>query len=52
MGDDPFPEIVAALVESGWNKPIGVEPFRTLIDAPVTAATGIATLKACERAHT
>lgn len=49
MGDDPFPEIVAALVESGWNKPIGVEPFRTLIDAPVTAATGIATLKACER---
>lgn len=50
MGDDPFPQIVAALVETGWNRPIGVEPFRTLIDASVTAATGIATLKACERA--
>jgi len=50
MGDDPFPEIVAALVNSGWNRPVGVEPFRTLIDARVTAATGIATLRACERA--
>lgn len=50
MGDDPFPEIVRALVESGWDRPVGVEPFRTLIDARVTAATGIATLRACERA--
>lgn len=50
MGADPFPEIVAALVETGWTHPIGVEPFRTLIDARVTAATGIATLRACERA--
>lgn len=50
MGDDPFPEIVAALIDTGWTRPIGVEPFRTLIDAPVTAATGIATLRACERA--
>ncbi|SFR01524.1 sugar phosphate isomerase/epimerase family protein [Poseidonocella sedimentorum] len=50
MGDDPFPQIVAALVETGWARPVGVEPFRTLIDAPVTAATGIATLRACERA--
>ncbi|SIN88046.1 sugar phosphate isomerase/epimerase family protein [Vannielia litorea] len=50
MGDDPFPEIVAALVETGWSRPVGVEPFRTLIDARVTAATGIATLRACERA--
>lgn len=50
MGDDPFPDIVAALIESGWNKPIGVEPFRCLIDATTTAATGIATLRACERA--
>ena len=49
MGDDPFPEIVAALIDTGWAHPIGVEPFRTLIDARVTAATGIATLRACER---
>lgn len=50
MGDDPFPEIVAALTEVGWDHPIGVEPFRTLIDARVTAAIGIATLRACEKA--
>lgn len=50
MGVDPFPKIVAALIETGWTHPIGVEPFRTLIDARITAATGIATLRACERA--
>ena len=50
MGEDPFPAIVAALVETGWPHPVGVEPFRTLLDARVTAATGIATLRACERA--
>ena len=50
MGDDPFPEIVAALAEVGWPHPIGVEPFRTLIDARVTAGIGIATLRACEKA--
>jgi sugar phosphate isomerase/epimerase len=50
MGADPFPEIVAALMDSGWDRPVGVEPFRTLLDARVTAATGIATLRACERA--
>ncbi|WP_116599773.1 sugar phosphate isomerase/epimerase family protein [Primorskyibacter marinus] len=50
MGDDPFPEIVAALLDTGWNRPVGVEPFRTLIDARVTAATAIATLLACEKA--
>jgi len=50
MGDDPFPAIVAALVAAGWSHPVGVEPFRTLIDARVTAATGIATLRACEMA--
>lgn len=51
MGNDPFPEIVAALIDTGWAHPIGVEPFRTLIDARVTAATGIATLRACEGAR-
>ena len=50
MGHDPFPAIVAALCQAGWPHPIGVEPFRTLIDATVTAATGIATLRACEGA--
>ncbi|MEL6169987.1 MAG: sugar phosphate isomerase/epimerase family protein [Pseudomonadota bacterium] len=50
MGEDPFPEIVAALRDVGWDGLVGVEPFRTLIDGRVTAATGIATLRACERA--
>lgn len=47
MGDDPFPQIVKALLDVGWLPPVGVEPFRTLIDAKVTAAIGIATLRAC-----
>lgn len=50
MGDDPFEDIVAAMVEVGWNGLVGVEPFRTLIDGRVTAAIGSATLRACERA--
>ena len=50
MGEDPFSEIVTALRDVGWRGLVGVEPFRTLIDGRVTAATGIATLRACERA--
>ncbi|PZX17066.1 sugar phosphate isomerase/epimerase [Palleronia aestuarii] len=50
MGTDPFHNTVAALIETGWSRPIGIEPFRTLVDARVTAATGIATLRACEGA--
>ena len=50
MGRDPFPDIVRALLETQWSGPIGVEPFRTLIDARVTAAIGIATMRACEKA--
>jgi len=38
MGEDPFPAIVAALRDVGWSMPVGVEPFRTLINASVTAA--------------
>ncbi|RNF33309.1 sugar phosphate isomerase/epimerase family protein [Paracoccus methylarcula] len=49
MGDDPFHEIVAALRETGWSTPVGVEPFRKLIDARVTAGVAMATLRACER---
>ncbi|WP_417523237.1 sugar phosphate isomerase/epimerase family protein [Marinovum sp.] len=50
MGTDPHGEIVRALVELGWDRPVGVEPFRCCLDASVTAAIGIATLRACERA--
>lgn len=49
MGNDPFDKIVAALIACGWDEPIGVEPFRCMVDASVTAATGIATLRACEQ---
>ncbi|WP_018700831.1 sugar phosphate isomerase/epimerase family protein [Amorphus coralli] len=52
MGDDPMHEIVAALMQTGWEHPIGVEPFRTVVDATATAAVGIATLRACERTLT
>jgi sugar phosphate isomerase/epimerase len=45
MGEDPFPEIVAALREAGWRR-ASVEPFRTLIDATTTAAVGAATIRA------
>lgn len=52
MGNDPFPEIVKALADVGWDGLVGVEPFRTLIDSRVTAAIGMATLRTCERAAT
>lgn len=48
MGDDPFGDIVAALVETGWARPVAIEPFRTCIDGTVTAAIGLATLRAVE----
>ena len=50
MGTDPFPEILQALADVEWQGLVGVEPFRTLIDARVTAAIGIATIRACEGA--
>jgi D-psicose/D-tagatose/L-ribulose 3-epimerase len=46
-GRDPFPAIVRALRETGWNRPIGMEPFVTCIDATTTAAIGAATIRAC-----
>ncbi|WP_275569348.1 sugar phosphate isomerase/epimerase family protein [Psychromarinibacter sediminicola] len=49
MGEDPFHDIVAALIETGWEAPVGVEPFRTIVDATVTAGVAAATLRACER---
>lgn len=44
-GDDPFGDIVAALKDMGWQKPLAVEPFKTVVNASVTAAIAHATLK-------
>ncbi|QDL94637.1 sugar phosphate isomerase/epimerase (plasmid) [Paroceanicella profunda] len=44
-GADPFGAIVRALRDCGWAAPIAVEPFTTVIDAPVTLAIGAATLR-------
>lgn len=49
MGDDPFEDIVQALADTRWQGLVGVEPFRRSLDARVTAAIGIATLRAHER---
>lgn len=46
-GSDPFPAILRALRETGWDRPAGVEPFTTVIDATTTAAIGAATIRAC-----
>lgn len=46
MGSDPFPAIVAAIRNASWPHPIGVEPFRTVIDATATAALAAGTLRA------
>ncbi|MEP3049722.1 MAG: sugar phosphate isomerase/epimerase family protein [Roseibium sp.] len=44
-GDDPMNDIIAALVDVGWQKPMAVEPFKTVVDASVTAAIAHATVK-------
>lgn len=49
-GSDPFPEIVGALRDTGWDRPVGMEPFVTVLDATVTAAIGAATIRACWKA--
>jgi len=49
-GDDPFPAIIAALYETGWRRPVTLEPFWTRLDATVTAAIGAATIRACWQA--
>lgn len=48
MGADPFGDILAAMIDVGWDRPAAVEPFRIIIDGTVTAAIGIATLRALE----
>jgi len=50
MGEDPFAQIVAALFQIGWDRPVAIEPFRTCIDGTVTAAIGLATIRASEAA--
>ncbi|MEZ5722127.1 MAG: TIM barrel protein [Paracoccaceae bacterium] len=47
-GHDPFGEIVRALIDVGWDRPVAIEPFRTCIDGTVTAAIGYATIRAHE----
>lgn len=46
-GSDPFPAILRALRETGWDRPVAVEPFVACIDATTTAAIGAATVRAC-----
>jgi D-psicose/D-tagatose/L-ribulose 3-epimerase len=46
-GADPFPAILRALRAAGWDRPVGMEPFTTVIDATTTAAIGAATIRAC-----
>lgn len=43
-GDDPFEDILAAIRECGWNKPLAVEPFIVTGDARATAACAAATV--------
>jgi D-psicose/D-tagatose/L-ribulose 3-epimerase len=45
-GSDPFREIVNALHGVGWDGWLGMEPFKTRVNAVVTAAIGISTVKA------
>ncbi len=46
MGDDPFRDIVRAIRDVGWSGPVAIEPFRSVVDASVTAAIGAATMRA------
>ncbi len=43
-GDDPFPEILSAIRDCGWEKPLAVEPFVLAGDARSTAAIAATTL--------
>ncbi|WP_299808196.1 sugar phosphate isomerase/epimerase [uncultured Roseibium sp.] len=44
-GDDPFEEILTAIRECGWDKPLAVEPFVVSGDARITAACAATTVK-------
>jgi sugar phosphate isomerase/epimerase len=45
QGDDRFAPVLAALQRHGWNRPVAIEPFVYLPDAPTTAAVSIAYLR-------
>ena len=45
MGQDPFNDILRALRDTGWNRPVAVEPFVVEGDATRTFAIGIETVK-------
>jgi D-psicose/D-tagatose/L-ribulose 3-epimerase len=45
-GNDPFDDILKAIRESDWQRPIAVEPFKLIGDAKSTAAYAAATIKA------
>lgn len=45
-GEDPFADIIAAIRQAGWDRPLALEPFKTIGDARATAAYGAATVRA------
>ena len=49
-GSDPFPDIVKAILDVGWDRSVSVEPFKRVISGTVTAAIGAATMRACAQA--
>jgi len=49
MGDDPFGDIVRAVVESDWTHPVTIEPFRVEVDATTTAEIGFSTIVALQK---
>lgn len=44
QGDDRFGPVLATLKRHGWDRPVAIEPFIYLPDAPATAAASIAYL--------
>ncbi len=44
QGSDRFGPVLAALQRHGWDRPVAIEPFVYLPDAPATAAASIAYL--------
>ena len=44
-GSDPFADILAAVREAGWTRPLSVEPFRLHGSLEETFATAVAALR-------
>lgn len=49
-GEDPFDDILRALRDTGWNRPVAVEPFVVEGDATRTFAIGIETVETAWKA--